>query len=356
MKSEHTQTHTLTFTHTRTRIAVQTMAADRSAQRVQLISDAKDDVYGIHMQMLPNRKELILVTGSRDKKVYVYSSAVTHSIPHFTLRSHVQHQSSVGVVQLNKDCTSVLSGDDGGELILSDVRNISNPKRITVLKHPKGVVGACWSSTGNAIITLCGDNIIRIFDLHNKDIPCQEYKVPSKGKMRSMVCSGSSIVVGDSDGWLFVSTLQDPSRVVRKIQAHHNIGWHNGFDVLADGIFVSASWWDHSVSVWDMKSNKTEKIKHPKCVYAVHVPLKGGHMFFSACADNYVRVFDRKSNATRELFKVKTKSAPSSVTSCAIPGQQGGLFAIGCRDGGCEVYRCLSLPVDKVRWAELICM
>jgi len=313
------------------------------------------DVYGIDMRVAPNGKEVLLVTASSDKKVRLYSSALNQSIPHFQLRSHVLHKSDVGVVQFNQTCTSLLSADDGGKLIVSDVRNISSPKQSKVFNHPKIIVGACWSSSGDAIISACYDNTIRIFDMNKKSsrfkkqYQCKKYKIPSKGELRSVVCSGNIIVVGDSKGWLFRVMLQDPSNVTSKIQAHNGrIPYCNGVDMLDDGICVSAGWDDESVCVWDMKSNKTEKIMHSNCVSAVHVPLKGAHLLFSACHDGYVRLYDRKCNPTREIFKVKTVNIPYCVTSCALPGQQGGLLAVGCDGGQCEVYRWLALPVNKV--------
>jgi len=322
-------------------------------QRVQLISEATSSVYGIDMRVAPDAKEVFLVTACEDKKVRLYSSALTQSNPHFQLRSVVTHKSIVGVVQFNQTCTSLLSADDGGKLIISDVHHISSPKQITVFDHPKDIAGACWSSSGDAIISACRDNTIRIFDMNkksSKQYQCKTYMIPSKGKLRSMVCSGNTIVVGDSKGWLFRVMLQNPSNVTSKIQAHDSeIPFYNGVDMLDDGICVSAGWTDKSVCVWDMKSNKTEKILHASYVYAVHVPLKGAHLLFSACRDGYVRLYDQKCNPTRELFKVKTARNPICVTSCALPGQQGGLFAVGCYSPGpCEVYRWLSLSMDKV--------
>jgi len=322
-------------------------------QRVQLISEATNSVCGIDMRVVPNRKDVFLVTASsHDRKVRLYSSALTQSNPHFQLRSVVIHESSLSVVQFNQTCTSLLSADEGGKLIISDVHNLSNPKQINVFDHPKAIVGACWSSSGDAIISACTDNAIRIFDMNknsSKQYQFKTYKIPLKGVVTSMVCSGNTIVVGDTKGWLFRVMLQNPSNVISKIQAHNrDIPYYNGVDMLDDGICVSASY-DKTVCVWDMKSNKTEKILHSHWVRAVHVPLKGAHLFFSACKDGYVRLYDRKCNPTRELFKMKTVKLPYCVTSCALPGQQGGLFAVGCYDSGqCEVYRCLALPVDKV--------
>lgn len=135
-------------------------------------------------------------------------------------------------------------------------------------------------------------------------------------------------------------------RIAQQLQAHTGgIAVYNGIDMLSDGICVSAGHDAKSVLIWDVKSNKTEKIKHPDHVTAVHVPVKGGNLFFTACCDGFVRLFDRRYNPTRELFKLQMIGSPYSVTSCVVPGQQGGLFAVGCYNGTCEVYRCLSLRV-----------
>ena len=327
------------------------MAEDKSAQvpkRVQLITDATSVVCGIDMRVVPERKEVLLVTASCDKKVRLYSAALNQSI-HFQLRSHVLHTSLAGVAHFNKTGTLLLSADDGGKLIVSDVRNISHPVQITVFDHPKVVVGACWSSGGNKIISACEDNTTRIFDISKKSSPCKKYKVPSKGTMRSMVCSGHTIVGADTKGWLFRFAIQDPSHVISQIHAHDGrIKYYNGVDVLDDGICVSAGYDDYSVCICDMNSNNKQKIKHSNSGLAVHVPVKGADMVFSACEDGYVRLHDLKCSPTRELFKLKTANDPSCITSCALPGQQGGLLAVGCYGGPCEVYRWLSLPVDKV--------
>jgi len=75
-------------------------------QRVQLISDTTSWLWGIDMRVVPNGKEVLLVTACDDKKVRLYSSVLNQSIPHFQLRSHVLHKWYVRVVQFNKTCTS----------------------------------------------------------------------------------------------------------------------------------------------------------------------------------------------------------------------------------------------------------
>jgi len=330
------------------------MAEDKSAQvpkRVQLITDATLSVLGIDMRVVPERKEVLLVTASNDEKVRLYSAALNQSI-HFQLRSYVLHNftSCACVAHFDQTGTLLLSADNGGTLIVSDVRNMSHPVQITVFDHPNVVVAACWSSSGNTIISACEDNTIRTFDISKKSSPCKKYKVPSKGTVCSMVCSGHTIVVADGKGWLFRFAIQDPSHVISQIHVHDGrIAWYDGVDVLDDGICVSAGTLDRSVCICDMNSNKKQKIKHSNLVSAVHVPVKGADMVFSACYDGYVRLHDLKCSPTRELFKLKTANSPACITSCALPGQQGGLLAVGCYfSGACEVYRWLSLPVDKV--------
>jgi len=324
------------------------MAEQKSIEvpkRIQLtgISDATN-VYCAHMRVCPVRNLILLATGSSDKKVRLYSSPIS-AAPRFTLRSHILHTNHVNAVEFNTTGTFLIAGDYAGKLIISDIGTISKPTPIKVLQHPKPIGGAQWCNNDDMIITVCEDNYMRTYD---KKFSCKKFAVPCNGVLTAMACSGNTIVIGDYYGWLYRYSLVDPSKLISKVKAHNrHVIYYYGVDILDNDICVS--YFDEEVCVWDMKSNSTEKITHPIYVYGVHVPVKGTHLFFTMCYDKQVRMYDRRRKPSRLLFKVECSNEPFCVTSCGLPGQQGGLFVVGCIDGPCEIFRCQSLPADKVQ-------
>jgi len=137
------------------------MAEDKSAQipkRVQFIDDALNSVCGIDMRVVSERKEVLLVTASFDRKVCLYSAALNQSI-HFQLRSYVSHTSEVGVAHFNKTGTLLLSADGYGKLIVSDVRNMSHPVRITVFDQMPS------SNTSTPLYNLMAPSCACIWDM-----------------------------------------------------------------------------------------------------------------------------------------------------------------------------------------------
>jgi len=272
-----------------------------------------------------------------------HSSPINQNSPHFKL-SHVLHTNGVHAVEFNERGTSMLSAGDDGNITVYDVRTITAPKQIKVLDHSKRVFSAHWC--GDTIITACCDNFICMFDSY---FTCTKFEVPCAPEeyLNAMACLGDVIAVGDTEGWLYRYSVTLPSKAMSKVKAHeHDVGWLCGVGILDHDIIISSSYDYREICVWDMKSKSTEKIVYPHRVRGVHVPVRGSRVFFT-CDDDHVRMYDQKFNPPRMVFKVKSIQIPNCVTSCPLPGQQGGLFVIGCFGGHCEVYRCLSLPIDN---------
>jgi len=290
------------------------------------------------MRVIPARNVVLLATGSRDKKVRLYSSPITNT--HFTLKSFIQHTYMVTAVEFNTPGTSILSSEYLGKLLITDVRVVSNPKTIKLLHF--GVICVHWLNNGGIIV--CTNNHLHIFDKH---FSCKKFRLASKVEVTAMAYSGDTIVVGDNKGWMFRFSLRDPSKVIRQVDVAVKYGGPVcDVSILDDDICVYACY--ATAYVWDMKNNTTEKIAHPQRVEVVHVPLKGGHVFITTCYDGYVRMYDGRCKPSRMLFKVSCANCSYGLASCSLPGQQGGLFVVGC-GGSCEVFRCVSLPIDKVR-------
>lgn len=310
-------------------------------QRIQLIYDTKKTVCAVHMRMVPDSSQILLATGSIDNTLRLYASRVDpHMMPQFQLRSHANHNGSVYAVEFNMTATVLLSSSSTDQLFVWDVRDIAHPKRIKTLPHPNTIMSAHWCGSDGTIITACADNKIRIFD---RKFKCRTVSVPSADTLFAMACSQktNTIVVGDSKGCVFRFKLPYPSNVISRIKAHpdHDV---SRIDISDDAVCLSAGS-DGYVCIWNMKSDKIEKILHPKEVRCVYVVPFSRDVFFTTCNDCHVRMYDRSFHPTRMLFKIKTPGISFCITCCALPGQQGGLFAFGCIGGRCEVYRCLSI-------------
>jgi len=329
-------------------------------QRLQRISQhVKGHVWCIHMRVVPTRNVILLAVASSKKKAHLFSSRITEH-PHFTWSACILHKNYVYCVEFNRAGTSILSADHSGCLLVSDVRTVSNPKLIKELSHPGMVLGARWCNNGDNIITACVDGNLRIYDKH---FVCKSFTVPTNGAVYKMACSGDTIVVGDTRGWLFRFSLRDPSTLISKVKAHSPESNYFGVDILSDDVCVSTSHRDKQVCVWDMKAGTIEKIAaYSKHAGGAHVPLKGAHMFFTTSFDGYTRMYHRKRKSSHMLFKVKTEKIPYCVTSCHIPEHQLGLFVVGCNSGAVEVYRCTSIPyttgttIQKVRICGIDCV
>jgi len=318
----------------------------KMCERLQVISHATRGVCCIDMRVIANKNKIVLATGSCDHKVRLYSSSLTHSPTNFRLQSYVTHKDDVYAVEYDVSGSLLLSADYTGVLIVWDVRNISHPQQMKSFTHPNTVMSAHWSRNGDTIISACRDNTIRVFD---KNLTCKKFDVPCKGSLWAMMLSDNMIIAGDTEGWLYQLELKNPSHVISQRKTHNGaVSGLNGVDVLDDGICVSGGYNDHTLCVWDMKTNKVKKLKHPNSVVAVHVPLKVSHLFMTTCRDGCVRMYDQNCNPSRVLFTLKTSCLPSCAAFSIVPMQQCSLFVVGCEDGYCDVYRCSLVPVHKV--------
>ena len=168
-----------------------------------------DFVYSMHMVMVvdtPSNKKHILLALGREEDTSLYSASLRRHHPsQFQLRSRFVPCSFH--LEFHPDGRSLLACNGLNDVLIWNVRDVSNPIKVRVLSHPDGVICAHWVR-GDMIITACCDGFIHIF---NRNFVCNRFSTGVKG-VKTMACTSNTIVVGNLVE-LFALTWKDASHV-----------------------------------------------------------------------------------------------------------------------------------------------
>ncbi|HEY3246582.1 MAG TPA: protein kinase [Phycisphaerae bacterium] len=259
---------------------------------------------------LPEQREWLLASGSRDSHVKLWNPFATQQI-----RSLHAHERSAGWIAFSRDGEQLLS--TGADVVkVWDVRTL---ELVRALPHPKNVHAACFTPDGRFVVSGCDDKLVHIWDTATGALlRTLEGHLGPVGAV-AVNPSGERVLSGGEDGMLAMWNLVDGQRLYMVAAHDRKI---SSVNFSPDGKRAVSGAHDGTLAVWDAATGRNLwTIDSQSQLIFVALFTPDGKYVLTASRETSMRLWDAQTG--------------QHVRS--IPGPTGSLYAAALSPDGRRV-------------------